>query len=300
MVASGASAGGSAPGTDSQRFRRRLSMSLSAVMSVIRHSVGLPRLAVTEAFRGPFDQAHDAVTRRCGNVLGKRRLEGLVVAAAVDVEHLRPWVVLVDGARHQRDLIDSGTVLRSVTVHVLLDFAHVAEYVWAAAHAFHKPGTTEAEVRVADHLSAILAGHAAWAAAEMAAQAERERLLASRGEAVDACERCLTATSRDERTTGGDGRRHVRRCLPVPHDAEGMPRRIGEDPVPVFILLLWLARAQLQQLGLSLIQLLHNLEADVQLLGNDLVGPARSPVVVHPLEPDEETILSGEPGEFGI
>ncbi len=42
-------------------------MSLSAVMSVNRHSVGLPRLAVTEAFRGSFDQAHDAVTRRCGS-----------------------------------------------------------------------------------------------------------------------------------------------------------------------------------------------------------------------------------------
>jgi hypothetical protein len=288
-----------------------------------RHSTGLRRLAVTEAVRGSFDQAHDAVTRRCGNVLGKRRLEELVVAAAVDVDdfyrtkiplpcsremplvvqvdgkgvvmrpealrvatrraaartagghrgrlapgekpnrkrmatvacvfdtrpaprrphdvihppggrsgerparpgpkaenkwctaslvrppeqviadafdqaeardpkHLRPWVVLVDGARHQLDLIVDEAGRRGVTVQVLLDFVHVAEYIWAAAHAFHKPGTTEAEAWAADHLTVILAGQAGRAAAEMTAQAEREHLSASRREAVDACHRYLT------------------------------------------------------------------------------------------------------------
>ncbi|MFF4830147.1 ISKra4 family transposase [Streptomyces sp. NPDC001312] len=288
-----------------------------------RHSTGLRRLAVTEAVRGSFDQAHDAVTRRCGNVLGKRRLEELAVAAAVDVDgfyrtmipvpcsremplvvqvdgkgvvmrpealreatrkaaartagghrgrlapgekpnrkrmatvacvfdtrpaprrphdvihppggrsgerparpgpraenkwctaslvrppeqviadafdqaeardpkHLRPWVVLVDGARHQLDLIAAETGRRGVTVHVLLDFVHVAEYVWAAAHAFHKPGTAEAEAWAADHLTAILAGHAARAAHDMTAQAEREHLSAARRQVVDVCERYLT------------------------------------------------------------------------------------------------------------
>jgi hypothetical protein len=288
-----------------------------------RHSTGLRRLAVTEAVRGSFDQAHDAVTRRCGNVLGKRRLEELVVAAAVDVDgfyrtmipvpcsrerplvvqadgkgvvmrpealreatrraaartagghrgrlvpgekpnrkrmatvacvfdtrpaprrphdvihpsggrsgerparpgprsenkwctaslvrppeqviadafdqaeardpkHLRPWVVLVDGARHPLDLIAAETGRRGVTVPVLLDFVHLAEYVWAAAHAFHKPGTAEAEAWAADHLTAILAGHAARAAQDMTAQAEWEHLSAARRQAVDACERYLT------------------------------------------------------------------------------------------------------------
>ncbi|WP_406415235.1 ISKra4 family transposase [Streptomyces sp. NBC_00873] len=290
-----------------------------------RHSLGLRRLAVTEAVRGSFDQAHDAVTRRCGKVLGKRRLEELVIAAAIDVDafyraqipvpcsrqmplvlqvdgkgvvmrpealreatrraavkaaaagghrgwlapgekpnrkrmatvacvfdtrpaprrphdvihppggrsgerpvrpgpraeskwctaslvrppeqviadafdqadardpkHLRPWIVLVDGARHQLDLITAETARRDVTVHVLLDFVHVAEYVWAAAHAFHKPGTTEAEAWAADHLTAILAGHVARTAAEMTADADREGLPATRRETVDACHRYLT------------------------------------------------------------------------------------------------------------
>ncbi|MEU9708590.1 ISKra4 family transposase [Streptomyces sp. NPDC047967] len=289
-----------------------------------RHSMGLRRLAVTEAVRGSFDQAQQAVERHCGKVLGKRRLEELVVAAAVDVgdfyqariplpcsrrmplvvqvdgkgvvmrsealreatrraaakaaagghrgrlapgekpnrkrmatvacvfdtrpaprrphdvihppggrsgerparrgpraenkwctaslvrppeqviadafeqaqardpRHLRPWIVLVDGARHQLDLITAEACGRGVTPHVLLDFVHVAEYVWAAAHAFHKPGTTEAEAWAADHLTAILAGHAARTADQMTAQADREHLPAARREAVAACHRYLT------------------------------------------------------------------------------------------------------------
>ncbi|MGW2254763.1 ISKra4 family transposase [Kitasatospora sp. NPDC001660] len=293
-------------------------------LTVGRHWLGLRRLAVTEAVRGSFDQARDAVERRCGKVLGKRRLEELVVAAAVDVDdfyqamipvpcsrdmplvlqadgkgvvmrpealreatrraaakaaagghrgrlapgekpnrkrmatvacvfdtrparrrphdvihppggrsgerpirpgpkaehkwctaslvrppeqliadafeqaeardpkHLSPWLVLVDGARHQLDLITGETARRGVTVHVLLDFVHVAEYVWAAAHAFHKPGTAEAEAWAADHLTAILAGHAARTADEMTAQAGREGLPAARREAVDTCHRYLT------------------------------------------------------------------------------------------------------------
>ncbi|MEU9617300.1 ISKra4 family transposase, partial [Streptomyces sp. NPDC048209] len=74
-----------------------------------RHSMGLRRLAVTEAVRGSFDQAQQAVERRCGKVLGKRRLEELVVAAAVDADDFyraripvpssrnMPLVVQVDG-----------------------------------------------------------------------------------------------------------------------------------------------------------------------------------------------------------
>ncbi|MFD7409678.1 ISKra4 family transposase [Streptomyces sp. NPDC059866] len=287
-----------------------------------RHSMGLRRLAVTESVRGSFDQAQQAVERRCGKVLGKRRLEELVVAAAVDADdfyraripipcsrqmplvvqvdgkgvvvrpealreatrraaakaagghrarlapgekpnrkrmatvacvfdirpasrrphdvihppggrsgeprarpgpkaeskwctaslirppaqviadafdqaqardpkNLRPWIVLVDGARHQLDLISAETSRRDVTVHVLLDFVHVAEYVWAAGHAFHKPGTTEAETWAADHLTAVLAGQAARTAQEMTAQAHQEGLSAARREAVDACYRYL-------------------------------------------------------------------------------------------------------------
>ncbi|MEU1600648.1 ISKra4 family transposase [Streptomyces sp. NPDC005708] len=289
-----------------------------------RHSRGLARLAVLEAVRGSFDQAAAAIERRCGKVLGKRRLKELVLASAVDIaafyaakiptpctremplviqvdgkgvvmrpealreatrraaaktaaagrrgrlapgekpnrkrmatvacvfditpaprrphdivhppggrgqirpprpgpkaerkwctasvirqpdqvvadtftqaeardpQHRRDWIVLVDGARHQLDLIQSEAARRNVSVHVLLDFVHVAEYCWTAAHAFHPPGSRAAETWVADKLTAILAGHADRAATEMSAQAAAERLPPARSEAVTTCHRYLT------------------------------------------------------------------------------------------------------------
>jgi hypothetical protein len=289
-----------------------------------RHSMGLRRLAVTEAVRGSFDQAQAAIERRCGRVLGKRRLEQLVAAAAGDIDdfyrhavpvptsrdvllvievdgkgvvmrpealrpatqkarlasaqsghrsrlapgekpnrkrmatvacvfdaapslrrphdvihppggrstrrkvrrgpaatrkwctaslvhphekviadvfaqaeardpgHHRSWIVLVDGARHQLDLIQREAARRGCTINVLLDFVHVTEYVWDAAHAFHKPGTAEADAWVADHLTTILAGQADRAAKEMTTQAAQVGLSAKRREAVESCCRYLT------------------------------------------------------------------------------------------------------------
>lgn len=289
-----------------------------------RHSMGLRRLAVTEAVRGSFGQAAAAVERHCGKVIGKRRLEELVREAAVDAgafyqvhvpvpctrdmplviqadgkgvimrpealreatrraalkaaaqghrgrlapgekpnrkrmatvacvfdvrpaprrphdvihppggrsgertprpgpraenkwctaslihppetviadafaqaeardpAHLRPWVVLADGARHQLDVIHAEAARRGVAVHILLDFVHVAEYVWAAARAFCPADANETEAWAADRLTAILTGHAARTADEMTAQAEQERLPATRREAVVTCHRYLT------------------------------------------------------------------------------------------------------------
>lgn len=51
-----------------------------------RHSRGLARLAVLEAVRGSFDDAHTVITARCGNVVGKRRLQHLMQQAAVDID----------------------------------------------------------------------------------------------------------------------------------------------------------------------------------------------------------------------
>ncbi|MET9520332.1 ISKra4 family transposase [Streptomyces sp. NPDC002994] len=289
-----------------------------------RHSLGLQRLAVTEAVRGSYDQAVDAVRRRCGHVIGKRALEELVVAAAADIDafhqaqvpvpcsrdmpvviqadgkgivmrrealreatrrkaekaaraglrgrlapgekpnrkrmatvtcvfdarpaprrphdvihppsgrtgertprpgpparnkwctasvvrtpgqviteafnqaeardpgRLRPWVVLVDGARHQLDLIHAEAEHRKATLHVLIDFVHVAEYVWTAAHAFHPPGSQDAETWAANHLTTILAGHADRAADEMLTQGGRQQLPRQRRDAIAACHRYLT------------------------------------------------------------------------------------------------------------
>ena len=48
-------------------------------------------------------------------------------AGARDPRHLRTWVVLVDGAEHQLDLIRAEAARRAVTIHVVIDLIHVLE-----------------------------------------------------------------------------------------------------------------------------------------------------------------------------
>ncbi len=50
-----------------------------------RHSHSLAKLAALEAARGSFGDAHAAIARRCGNVIGKRQLEESAVNAAADI-----------------------------------------------------------------------------------------------------------------------------------------------------------------------------------------------------------------------
>jgi hypothetical protein len=50
-----------------------------------RHSHTLAKLACLEAPRGSYDSAHDAITRRCGKVIGKRQIEESVVNGAADI-----------------------------------------------------------------------------------------------------------------------------------------------------------------------------------------------------------------------
>ncbi|MGO8895940.1 MAG: hypothetical protein ACLQB1_40510 [Streptosporangiaceae bacterium] len=50
-------------------------------------------------------------------------------AEARDPAHLRTWVVLVDGAEHQLDLIRAEAARRGATVHIVIDLIHVLEFL---------------------------------------------------------------------------------------------------------------------------------------------------------------------------
>jgi hypothetical protein len=50
------------------------------------HSHGLARLAAIEAVRGSYEQAAAAIQRSCGVAVGKRQVEDLTAAAAVDID----------------------------------------------------------------------------------------------------------------------------------------------------------------------------------------------------------------------
>ena len=101
-------------------------------------------------------------------------------AEARDPGHLRTWVVLVDGAEHQLDLIRAEAARRGVTIHVVIDIIHVLEYIWGAAWSLHEAGDPAAEDWVAVKALAVLAGDSDRAAAEITAEADAAGLAGSR------------------------------------------------------------------------------------------------------------------------
>jgi hypothetical protein len=73
-------------------------------------------------------------------------------AEARDPDHQRTWVVLVDGAEQQLELIRAEAARRAVTIHII----HVLEYLWGAAWSLHPAGDPAAEDWVA--VKALTAG----------------------------------------------------------------------------------------------------------------------------------------------
>ena len=60
-------------------------------------------------------------------------------AEARDPQHQRCWVVLVDGAAHQLELIQKEADRRAVTIHIVLDIVHVIEKLSAPRGALSYP-----------------------------------------------------------------------------------------------------------------------------------------------------------------
>ncbi len=104
-----------------------------------------------------------------------------------DPTHRRPWIVLVDGARHQLELIRTEAARRKVAIHILVDVIHVIEYVWRAAWCLFQDGDPAAEPWVAAYAVRILAGEADAVITALGQQAsDAERTSQQRG-GVDAC-----------------------------------------------------------------------------------------------------------------
>ncbi len=114
-------------------------------------------------------------------------------AARRDPDHRRDWVALVDGATHQIDRINAEAKSRDVTVHVLCDFVHVLEYIWAAAWSFFGEGDPAAEQWVAEKALAVLNGNASTVAAAIRRKATRLGLDAPARRNADSCAGYLLA-----------------------------------------------------------------------------------------------------------
>jgi hypothetical protein len=141
-----------------------------------------------------------ATRRRPGPIATAKWLTGSIattseqVIAAVfdqvqqrDPTHRRTWIVLVDGARHQLDLIRAEAARRGVHIHILVDFIHVLEYLWRAAWCFYQDADPAAEPWVAGHALRILAGEADAVIAALGQQATDADLTPQQRHGVDAC-----------------------------------------------------------------------------------------------------------------
>ncbi|MFC6054783.1 ISKra4 family transposase, partial [Streptomyces pratens] len=106
-------------------------------------------------------------------------------AEARDPDHSRTWVVLVDGAPHQIDLINTEAQARGVKVHIGIDIVHVLEYLWGAGHGLHESGDKTIEAWVARTARTILAGDCGKAAAAIRAAAERAGIAAGDHKGID-------------------------------------------------------------------------------------------------------------------
>lgn len=103
-----------------------------------------------------------------------------------DPRHRKTWVALVDGNETQIERLTKQTLARHVAMPIVLDFIHVAEYVWEASRAF----TADPHARdawVLPRLREILRGKASDVAAGMRRSATLRGLAEEDRHPVDIC-----------------------------------------------------------------------------------------------------------------
>ena len=144
-----------------------------------------------EVRRGPHATAKwltGSVARDAGEVIAA----AFGQAEARDPAHLRTWVVLVDGDRHQIELIEAEAARRKAAIHLVIDLVHVLEHLWAAAWCFHTRDDPAAEDWVAVQALAVLAGRTQQVTGSLTAQAGQRGLTESQRTGVQECVRYLT------------------------------------------------------------------------------------------------------------
>ena len=104
-----------------------------------------------------------------------------------DPTQRRHWVMLVDGQEHQLECIKTACQQQQTEFTVIVDFIHVLEYVWKAAHCFHAVGSQAAEDWVGQQALQILRGQAPEVAEHITHSASVHQLPDKRREAVDKC-----------------------------------------------------------------------------------------------------------------
>lgn len=108
-------------------------------------------------------------------------------AARRDPQGQKRWVALVDGNLPQIDHLHQLAEERNIPLIIILDFIHVAQYVWKAAGAFFPNQELAADRWTRAHLLEILRGKASLVAAGMRRSATLRKMAATERKPVDEC-----------------------------------------------------------------------------------------------------------------
>jgi hypothetical protein len=108
-------------------------------------------------------------------------------AVGRDPNMQKRWVALVDGNLTQINHLQRLAEQRNIPLLMVVDFIHVAQYVWAAAQAFFPGHEPEQDRWVRAHLLEILRGKASLVAAGMRRSATRRSLGEAERQPVDVC-----------------------------------------------------------------------------------------------------------------
>lgn len=110
-------------------------------------------------------------------------------ASRRDPDHVKEWVVLVDGDLHQIHRVEACARLFEVSLTIICDIVHVLGYLWKAGAVLQREELIAPWVR--DTFLRVLLGHSRIVAATMRAAATRRKLPTSVREPLDDCARYL-------------------------------------------------------------------------------------------------------------
>jgi hypothetical protein len=104
-----------------------------------------------------------------------------------DPRHKKTWVALVDGNLTQLDTLQKVADQRNIALLILVDFIHVAQYVWQAAVAFFPGNREKQDAWVLPRLLEILRGKATYVAGGMRRSATLQSMATAERKPADEC-----------------------------------------------------------------------------------------------------------------
>jgi hypothetical protein len=104
-----------------------------------------------------------------------------------DAKGKKRWIALVDGNRPQIEYLHKLANERKRDLSIVVDFIHVAQYVWQASLALFPHNQSEQDSWVREHLLEVLRGKASLVAAGIRRSATLRAMTAAERQAVDDC-----------------------------------------------------------------------------------------------------------------